>query len=165
MWANFSRHTLATYMNLKNWWSEALETCQTTEWPGHSESYNTLKENGDMVNGEWQTGDYHTIWQLWRCEFTSQSIWNTKDTTPDHMKECLPLSELQSALSQLKKNQEVFRTRWSHKEMLAHLGNSAICKLLEIYGDSWSLYTLIQIWWEAIMMYISWCDFWQEAHM
>ena len=150
MWANFSRHTPATYMNLKNWWSEALETCQTTEWPGRSESYNTLEENGDMVtcqttewrgrsesytilkeNGEWQTGGYQTIWQLWRCEFTSQSIWNTKDTTPDHMKECLPLSELQSALSQLKKNQEVSRTRWSHKEMLTHLDNSAICKILD----------------------------------
>jgi len=33
-------------------WSEALVTCQTTEWPGHSVSYNTLEEIDDMVTGK-----------------------------------------------------------------------------------------------------------------
>ena len=43
--------------------------------------------------------------------------------------------------------------------MLTHLGKLAICKLLEIYKHSWSSGTLLQIWWEAIMMHISKSDF------
>ena len=86
------------------------------------------------------------------------------EMTSDHMKEWLTLSELQAAPSQLKSKQEVSGME-SKTKMLTHLGNSAICKLLEIYSHSWSSCTLLQIWWEAIMMYISQSDYRQEAHM
>jgi len=105
-----------------------------------------LKENGDMVNGKqaairpsdnYEDVSYITVNMEHQREAIQEQI-ERNTQTPDPMKECLT-SNTQPV------GKKVSRTRWSHKEMLAHLGNSAICKLLEIYGDSWSLYTLIQI--------------------
>ena len=76
MWANFFRHTLATSMNLEK---DDQKLWRLVKQIWHSESYNTLKENGDMLNGKQaatRLSDNYgmTIW------VTSQSIWNTKES-------------------------------------------------------------------------------------
>ena len=53
------------------------------------------------------------------------------EMTSDHIQECLALSELQAA-HPVEKKQEVSRPDGVTNKMLTHLGNSAICKLLQI---------------------------------
>ena len=97
--------------------SEALETYQTTERPGQSESYNTLqgltRSFGDVSNnwmtrtigelqhlgrewwyGDWQTGGYQTICELHdshngtlRQEQRGLKTERRHQTTSDHIKE------------------------------------------------------------------------------
>ena len=140
-------------------WSEALETCQTTEWPGHSESYNTLKENGDMVNGKQAAIRHHSQYGTPKRSKTGTKIDENSEMTSDHMKECLTLSKLQASF-------------WKNKKSLGPDGVIKKClhtwtksKILKIYNHILSSCILLQIWWEAIIIPVPWSDFWQEAHM
>jgi len=61
-----------------------------------------------------------------------QGKMKTQNVKSDHMKVCLTLSEVQTAVSQYKHK----KSPWPDgvtKEILTHLGSSAIWKLLEIY--------------------------------
>ena len=67
------------------------------------------------------------------------------------MKQPLTLHELQVALKRLKTRKSPGPDGITN-EMLKHLGNTAIVKLLEVLNSSWENGTLAQIWREAIMI-------------
>ena len=77
--------------------------------------------------------------------------------TPDHLQECLTLSELQAeqpvkkttTTQQHKKylDQMESQTKWLHICAIQQYANS--------WKYSWSPCTLLQIWWEAIMIPVS----------
>ena len=163
--------------------SEALETYQTTERPGQSESYNTLqgltRSFGDVSNnwmtrtigelqhlgrewwyGDWQTGGYQTICELHdshngtlRQEQRGLKTERRHQTTSDHMKEFNFWHFKQHSAS------------WKNKKSLGSDGDTKKCWhtwAIEQYVNSnhnWSSCTLLQIWREAIMVSIFWSDF------
>jgi len=55
-----------------------------------------------------------------------QGKMKTQNMTSDHMKECLTLSEVQTAVSQYKKNKTSPGPDGDTNEMLTHVGNSSI---------------------------------------
>ena len=61
------------------------------------------------------------------------------------MKQSIKLAELQTALKKLKARRSPGPDAISN-EMLTHLGNSAVNKLLEIFNLSWEERKLPQIW-------------------
>ena len=67
------------------------------------------------------------------------------------MSQRLTLNELQTVLRQLKTKKSP-GPDGANNEMLTHLGNSAMCKLLDIYNHSWTQGLLPQIWREAVMI-------------
>lgn len=71
--------------------------------------------------------------------------------TSERMSQRLTLHELQTALRQLKTKKSPGPDGVTN-EMLTHLGNSAKCKLLDIYNHSWTQGQLPQIWKDAIMI-------------
>ena len=79
---------------------------------------------------------------------------DTLAASSDHMKECLTLSEVHTAINQYKNKKPLGRAGVTN-EMLTHVGNSAIRELLNIYNHSWSFRTLSHICREAIIIQIS----------
>ena len=67
------------------------------------------------------------------------------------MKQPLTLHELEIALRKLKTRKSPGPDGITN-EMLKHLGNTAVLKLLEIFNSSWEGGTLAQVWREAIMI-------------
>ena len=140
-----------------------------------------IRSFGDLSNN-WMTRTFRELQHLGRewwmanrrlsYHLTTMKMWVYIPVNMEHQRYDTGSHERVSATKRasistqpVEKNQEVFRTRWSHKEMLTHLDNSAICKILDTYNHSWSSCILLQIWWEAIMMQLSWSDFWQETHI
>ena len=74
-----------------------------------------------------------------------------KETTQDTMQLPFTLEELQKAIKKLKKRKSPGPDGVTN-EMLLHLGNIALLKLLEIFNYSWETGNIPQIWKEAIMI-------------
>lgn len=75
----------------------------------------------------------------------------TPKVTSECMDSRLTLHEVQAALRQLKTKKSPGPDGITN-EMLTHLGNTAMCKLLDIYNYSWKQGQLPQIWREATMI-------------
>ena len=69
----------------------------------------------------------------------------------DITNQCITLNEIQTALKKLKTKKSPGPDGITN-EMLKHLGNVAVLKLLAIFNHSWTTGTLAQIWREAIMI-------------
>jgi len=120
----------------------------------------SLEDNGNILSGKQAANKFAdcyaaesniSVGPTKQREARREQRERPKKTTLEPMKQSIKLAELQTALKKLKARRSPGPDAISN-EMLTHLGNSAVNKLLEIFNLSWEEGKLPQIWREAIMI-------------
>ena len=127
---------------------------------GYREQKITLEENNKILMGKIAADTFAkayaeesntTVPRQLKKEMRQEERERRKTAAPDAMKEDLTMAELKKAIKQLKKKKSPGPDGVTN-EMLQHLGNTTMQKLLDIFNLSWRSGQVPQCWKDATMI-------------